>query len=73
MRALIQWVTDRLPLRTIDRYLMKQFMIAWGICAFAVFGLFSVVDGVSRLDRFLRQDDPLPLVALKYFAGMIPI
>ena len=73
MRNLIQWITAHLPVRTFDRYLIKQFMISWGICAFAVFGLFSVIDGVSRLDRFLRQDDPLPLVALKYFMGMIPI
>ena len=73
MRNLIQWITEHLPLRTFDRYLIKHFMISWGICAFAVFGLFSVIDGVSRLDRFLRQDDPLPLVALKYFMGMIPI
>ncbi len=64
---------ERLPIRTFDRYMMRQFMISWGICAFAVFGLFSVIDGVSRLDRFLRQDAPLPLVALKYFAGMVPI
>jgi len=64
---------ERLPIRTFDRYIMRQFMISWGICAFAVFGLFSVIDGVSRLDRFLRQDAPLPLVALQYFAGMVPI
>jgi len=64
---------DFLPIRTIDRYIMKNYMISWGICAFTVFGLFSVIDGVSRLDRFLRQDEPLPLVALKYFAGMVPV
>lgn len=73
MMNAIHRILERLPIRTIDRYMMRQFMISWGICAFAVFGLFSVIDGVSRLDRFLRQDAPLPLVALKYFAGMVPI
>ena len=73
MGRFLSWIRKHLPIQTIDRYLMKHYMIAWGICAFAVFGLFSVIDGVSRLDRFLRQEDPLPLVVLKYFAGMIPI
>ena len=70
---LLRRLIDFLPIRTIDRYIMKNYMISWGICAFTVFGLFSVIDGVSRLDRFLRQDEPLPLVALKYFAGMVPV
>ncbi|MGE4619713.1 MAG: LptF/LptG family permease [Planctomycetota bacterium] len=73
MGKLFQRIRELLPVQTIDRYMMKHYMIAWGICAFAVFGLFSVIDGVSRLDRFLRKDDPLPLVVIKYFAGMIPI
>lgn len=73
MKNILRWFQKRLPIQTIDRYLMKHYLIAWGICAFAVFGLFSVIDGVSKLDRFLRQEDPLPLVVLKYFAGMIPI
>lgn len=73
MMSTLRRILERLPIRTIDRYLMRQYMISWGICAFAVFGLFSMIDGVTRIDRFLRQDAPLPLVALKYFAGMVPI
>ncbi|OUU23202.1 MAG: hypothetical protein CBC13_06285 [Planctomycetia bacterium TMED53] len=62
-----------LPLKTIDRYLIRQYLVSWCICSFAILSLFCVIDGVSRLDRFLRHDQPLPLVILRYFSGMIPI
>ncbi len=62
-----------LPLKTIDRYLIRQYLVSWCICSFAILSLFCVIDGVSRLDRFLRHDQPLPVVILRYFSGMIPI
>lgn len=62
-----------LPLKTFDRYLIRQFLISWFICSFAILSLFCVIDGVSRLDRFLRHDQPLPIVIFRYFSGMIPI
>lgn len=62
-----------LPLKTIDRYLIRQYLISWSIVSFAILSLFCVIDGVSRLDRFLRHDQPLPLVMFQYFSAMVPI
>ena len=62
-----------LPFRTFDRYLIRNFIFAWVVCTFSVFGLFIVIDGVTRIEQFLKEEDPLPLVALRYFAALLPV
>ncbi len=62
-----------LPLRIIDRYLMRQFLLSYAICATAILGLFMLIEGISRLDHFLREDQPLFLVMFHYFAAVLPI
>lgn len=63
----------RLPLRVIDRYLMRQFLLSYLICAGAILGLFMLIEGVSRLDHFFKEDKPLVLVLFHYFAAVLPI
>ena len=62
-----------LPLKKVDRYLMRHFLIAWGICAVAILGLFMVIEGLTRIDRFLKQDVNIFVVLARYFTAVIPI
>ena len=64
---------DALPLRTADRYLLKQAVIAWAICALAILGLFVMIEGLTRLERFLKQDASIFVVLVRYFSATIPI
>lgn len=73
MSTWIRRVLKMLPFRTFDRYLIRNFLIAWGVCTFSVFGLFIVIDGVTRIEQFMKEEDPLPLVALRYFAALLPV
>ena len=73
MRERLQQLIKALPIKTIDRYIMWQFLISYGICASAVLGMFMVIEGVSRLDHFMKQQDPLPLVVFRYFKALLPV
>ncbi len=64
---------EALPLRRVDRYLMRHFLVSWSICTVAILGLFMVIEGLSRIDRFLRQEESLIVVLVRYFAAVIPI
>ena len=66
-------IRDALPLRRIDRYLMRHFLVSWAVCTIAIFGLFMVIEGLSRIDRFLKQDESLIIVLVRYFGAVIPI
>lgn len=69
----IRHLLRALPFTTIDRYLMRQFLISYGVCAVAVLGLFILVDGVSRLDHFLKIEKSLAAVLFQYFTVMTPV
>ena len=56
-----------LPLRTLDRYVMRHFLVSYVICTTAVVGMFVVIEALSRLDNFLKQEDPLIFVVGRYF------
>ncbi|MGA1201493.1 MAG: LptF/LptG family permease [Planctomycetota bacterium] len=64
---------EALPLRTADRYLLRQGAIAWSICALAILGLFVMIDGLSRLERFLNQEESIFVVLVRYFTATIPV
>ena len=66
-------VGELLPLRRVDRYLMRHFIVAWAICAVAIIGLFMIIEGLSRIDRFMKQDASLFTVLVRYFTAVIPI
>ncbi len=58
-------------MRTIDRYLLMQFLKVFVICFFSLTGLYIVIDGFSQLDDFMIYADKhgqlLPVVG-KYYA-----
>ncbi|MEM7262623.1 MAG: LptF/LptG family permease [Planctomycetota bacterium] len=62
-----------LPVRTLDRYVMKQFLISYVICATSIIGLFVVLDGLSKLNKFLKQDANVIWVILQYFMATLPV
>ena len=66
-------VREAIPLRILDRYLLRHFLIAYAVCGAAILGLFVVIEGLSRLEYFLKQDGFLGWVLLRYFAATIPI
>jgi lipopolysaccharide export system permease protein len=72
-RSRLERIKDWIPVRCLDRYLMKQFLICYVICTTAVLGLFVVIEGLSRLDNFLKQDVSLPVVIFSYFAATLPL
>ena len=44
-------------MRTIDRYLLMQFLKVFVICFFSLTGLYIVIDGFSNLDDFMIYAD----------------
>ncbi len=66
-------IREALPLRRVDRYLMRHFLISWSICALAILGLFMVIEGLSRIERFMRQEEGLLVILVRYFSAIIPI
>lgn len=69
MRRLLAY----LPLRRLDRYVMKQFLLAYVICSSSLLGLFMILEGLSRLERFMKQETNVILVFLHYYSATIPI
>lgn len=69
----IAQLREAVPLRLFDRYVMRQFMMSWVVCTLAIFGLFMVIEGLTRLDRFMKQDENIIVVLVKYFSAVIPI
>lgn len=52
---------------------MKQFVIAYAICSSSILGLFMILEGLSRLDRFMKHDENIILVFLQYYAATVPV
>lgn len=46
-----------LPMRIIDRYLLRQFVQVFLICFLSLAGLFVVLDAFSNLDEFFKYTD----------------
>lgn len=66
-------LTERIPIRMIDRYVIRQFFLSYFMCASVILGLFVVLEGLSHLDKFTKQDRALVVVLFHYFCATIPI
>ena len=62
----------RFRIKTMDLYVSKTFLSAYGICAVSFIGLFVIIEAFAKLDRFLRQDSGLLVTIFKYHLAMIP-
>ena len=71
MRAFLARIVERLPLKTLDRYIMKQFAISYGICTSSMLTFIIVIEGFSRLDKFLKEDASVLWVIATYFAANV--
>ncbi len=62
-----------LPVRTLDRYVIRQFAFAYMVCGTSIIGLFMILEGLSKLDKFMSQDKNVLLVLLHYFLATLPV
>jgi len=62
-----------LPVRTLDRYVIRQFTFAYLVCGTSIIGLFMVLEGLSKLGKFLNQDKNVILVLFHYFMATLPV
>lgn len=58
-------------MKTIHRYILKQFVRTFFLCAIAAIGLFSIIDFMDRIDNILKEDASVILV-IQYFMFKIP-
>ncbi len=52
---------------------MRQFLVAYAICTAALLGLFVLMDGLAKLEYFLKQPENLFVVLFRYFLAFIPV
>lgn len=71
-KTLLRRLSSKLPIQSLDRYLIRQFIVCYVICAGVLMGLFVVLEGLSHLDNFMKQDEPLLFVMFQYFLWMAP-
>ncbi|MFN0060738.1 MAG: LptF/LptG family permease [Planctomycetota bacterium] len=65
---------QRLPVRRLDRYLMRQFLMSYVICSCCILGLFVVLDGLTKLGRFISKSEVSAFVAfVRYFSATLPV
>jgi len=55
----------------IDRYVLKQFLLSFGICYLSMFGVYVIFDIFSNMDEFVREADSstrglLPIIGSFY-------
>lgn len=73
MRAFLARSVEKLPLKTLDRYIMKQFAISYVICTSSMLTFIMVIEGFSRLDKFVKESESVFWVIATYFAATLPI
>lgn len=69
-KSLVDWLPWKM--RTLDLYLVRTFVTAYAICLLSFLGLFVVIEAFAKLERFLRQDSPLPVTLARYYVAMVP-
>ncbi|MEM7167326.1 MAG: LptF/LptG family permease [Planctomycetota bacterium] len=69
---LLKNVLSRLRIQPLDRYLIRHFLVCYVICSTILMGLFIVLEGLSHLDNFMKQDESLLFVMFQYFLWMAP-
>ena len=53
-------------MKLLDRYILKKFLLIFGLCLLAFLVIFNIVDLIEKLDKFLKADMPSNLIALFY-------
>ncbi len=61
-----------LPIRTMDRYVAQIFLYSYLACGFSFTGIYIMVEALTKLDRFLKLEDPLWITLPQYHAAMVP-
>ena len=56
----------------LDLYIAGIFLKAYGACLFAFCGVYVMVEAISKLERFLKLDQPLWSALADYFVAMVP-
>jgi len=64
----------------LDRYVLRRFLVFYGLALLYLVGLFLVVDAATRLDRFLearpeleRGGSSVAAAVLRYYAASLPL
>lgn len=57
----------------IDKYIVKTFIPTFLLCVLAICGIYIVIDALQRLDDFIEMGAKAFLLALYYYAFMIPV
>lgn len=73
MRAFLARIVEKLPLKSLDRYMMRQFAVSYGICTSSMLTFIIVIEAFSRLDKFLKESESAFWVIATYFAATLPI
>jgi len=61
-----------LPVRTMDLYVGRIFLLAYAACGFSFTGIYIVVEALTKLDLFLKLENPLWITLPQYYAAMVP-
>ena len=56
---------------TLDRYIIRQFLIIFGICLAALFMIFLLIDLSDKISDFLASSSPLQTI-LRFYATRFP-
>ena len=59
-------------IKVIDRYLLKQLLIYYGICLVSILGIFILIDILSNMDRIFSRASFLTALG-SYLAASIPL
>jgi lipopolysaccharide export system permease protein len=63
----------RIPgVRTMDLYVARIFLAAYFACGFSFTGMYIMLEALTKLERFLKLDDPLWISLPRYHMAMIP-
>ena len=60
------------PLKTIDLYVARVFLLSWIACAVSFIGLFVIIEAFAKLDRFLKQEGSFFGSVFRYYGAMVP-
>src|SRR5581483_2338634 len=65
-------VWDALPLRTLDRMILRRFAWTYAVFASSVVVIFVVTDIFNKFYRFAGENRSIWIVLAEYYAGVIP-
>lgn len=57
----------------LDKYIVKTFIPTFIVCMFAICGIYIVIDIIQKLDDFIELGSKALLLAIHYYAFMVPV